>query len=37
VVHLKRYGFIKAFRTVSEKGDEQYGASDLEMDEERGN
>jgi hypothetical protein len=37
VVHLKGYGFIKVFRTVSENGDEQYWASDLQMDEERGN
>jgi hypothetical protein len=33
VVHLKGYGFIKVFRTVSENGDEQYWASDLQMDE----
>jgi hypothetical protein len=36
VVHLKGYGFIKVFRTVSQNGDEQYWASDLQMDEERG-
>jgi hypothetical protein len=34
VVHLKGYGFIKVFRTVSEDGDEQYWATDaLQMDE----
>jgi putative transposase len=34
VVHLKGYGFIKVFRTVSENGDEQYWATDdLQMDE----
>jgi hypothetical protein len=32
----KGYGFIKVFRTVSQNGDEQYWASDLQMDEERG-
>jgi hypothetical protein len=36
VVHLKGYGFIKVFRTVSQNGDEEYWASDLQMDEERG-
>jgi hypothetical protein len=35
VVHLKGYGFIKVFRTVSQNGDEEYWASDdLQMDEE---
>jgi hypothetical protein len=34
VVHLKGYGFIKVFRTVSEDGDEQYWVTDdLQMDE----
>jgi hypothetical protein len=34
VVHLKGYGFIKVFRTVSEDGDEQYWTTDdLQMDE----
>ncbi|GFP31168.1 putative transposase [Candidatus Hakubella thermalkaliphila] len=34
VVHLKGYGFIKVFRTVSENGDGQYWATDdLQMDE----
>jgi hypothetical protein len=33
VVHLKGYGFIKVFRTVTENGDEEYWASDLQMDE----
>jgi hypothetical protein len=33
-VHLKGYGFIKVFGTVSENGDEQYWATDdLQMDE----
>jgi hypothetical protein len=32
----KGYGFIKVFRTVPQNGDEQYWASDLQMDEERG-
>jgi hypothetical protein len=36
VVHLKGYGFIKVFRTVSQNGGEEYWASDLQMDEERG-
>jgi hypothetical protein len=34
VVHLKGYGFIKVFRTVSQNGDGQYWATDdLQMDE----
>jgi hypothetical protein len=33
VVHLKGYGMIKVFKTVSRKGDVEYwGTSDLEMD-----
>lgn len=36
VVHLKGYGFIKVFRTVSKDGDVEYWATDdLEMSEER--
>jgi hypothetical protein len=34
VVHLKGYGFIKVFRTVSADGDEEYWATDdLQMEE----
>jgi len=34
MVHLKGYGFIKVFRTVSEDGDEEYWATDdLQMEE----
>ena len=35
IVHLREYGFIKAFRLVSKDGDMQYWASDvLNMQEE---